>query len=138
MRCGRCENIHYCSRTCQKSDWAEHKPHCGKKIKTKVVDVVPCRQHDDRSSVRSELKRLVGRGKTAAHCMICGDCQEQCPLLRTPSGVHCEDCNHIQLYAPDGFFDNPPRNKYEYLQVCKAMQKRCGGCHVCNRMVSNF
>ena len=27
-RCGRCKSAQYCSTTCQREDWAEHKPEC--------------------------------------------------------------------------------------------------------------
>jgi hypothetical protein len=30
-KCGRCENMYYCSKECQVSDWCEHKKHCIKK-----------------------------------------------------------------------------------------------------------
>jgi hypothetical protein len=26
--CGRCKNVHYCSVTCQRADWAAHKAYC--------------------------------------------------------------------------------------------------------------
>jgi hypothetical protein len=29
MKCSRCKRSHYCSRTCQRSDWNHHKTHCG-------------------------------------------------------------------------------------------------------------
>jgi hypothetical protein len=61
--------------------------------------------HDDRAELRRWLAARVAVGKTEPHCVVCGDVQEQCPLIRTPSGLLCTDCHHIQLHAPDGFFE---------------------------------
>jgi hypothetical protein len=35
--CGRCRQIFYCSVTCQKNNWASHKPSCKKKVITPQV-----------------------------------------------------------------------------------------------------
>eukprot|EP00984_Skeletonema_dohrnii_P011225 scaffold4462_cov119-Skeletonema_dohrnii-CCMP3373.AAC.8 len=37
MYCSRCRSVTYCSRECQKADWAEHKPVCGDMVARKAA-----------------------------------------------------------------------------------------------------
>lgn len=78
--CGKCKNVYYCSRRCQRENWTYHKQRCGKKLKK-----------DSRVTVRDgNLSVLLTNHNTEAlHCACCGGLDF---LKKTREGVLCEQC----------------------------------------------
>ena len=93
--CGRCKNVRYCNKSCQKTHWKEeHKLSCGKTL-PRDDELFPCDVDDDRNEFRKYISSLYD--KTKQHCMICGDTEKECSLRRTKCGILCTDCKRIQL-----------------------------------------
>ncbi len=91
--CGRCKNVRYCNKSCQKTHWKEHKLSCGKTL-PRDDSIFPCDVDDDRIELRRHISSFYD--KTEQHCMICGDTEKGCKLFRTKSGILCADCIYLQ------------------------------------------
>ncbi len=93
--CGKCRNIRYCSNECQKEDWAKHKMSCGDTLpKSKEGKIYTGNDHLNsyRKTHKEQWSHI-----TEPHCMICGDVDSECPLVRTACGILCKECEQIQL-----------------------------------------
>lgn len=94
LKCSTCKTTRYCTRSCQKLDWKEHKKLCSSfaeipKVKGKrsVYRVTP-QQVLYRKATRDYLKDI-----KEPHCAICGDLHK---LIKCCSMLVCEECYHIQ------------------------------------------
>jgi hypothetical protein len=93
--CGKCSNIHYCSVSCQKEDWSLHKQSCGNKLPKSTLGVI-CTKDDNLIEIRQQYKLKYSHIKEP-HCLVCGDTEKECKLVRTVAGIFCEECEYIQL-----------------------------------------
>ena len=99
--CGGCRCAVYCSETCQKKAWPNHKAKCAE------IATFPCDKVCDKwktlnpASVKeyAALRMMMSKvadGGASPRCRICGDTNDETPLRRTRMGVLCTECVEIQ------------------------------------------
>ena len=67
-RCSQCEIAYYCSKTCQKGHWKQHKAACIAAVAAKAEDA---RRERLARAVREKGKDKVEGGEDDALCVIC-------------------------------------------------------------------
>jgi len=67
-RCSQCEIAYYCSKTCQKGHWKQHKAACIAAVAAKAEDA---RRERLARAVREKGKDKVEGGEEDALCVIC-------------------------------------------------------------------
>ena len=67
-RCSQCEIAYYCSRTCQRGHWKQHKASCIAAVAAKADDA---RRERLARAVREKGKHKVEGGEDDALCVIC-------------------------------------------------------------------
>jgi len=95
LKCSRCKCVYYCSQTCQKKDWKEHKKPCDCSTEESVH--YRAKEH----KMVAYLNTLAGA--TERECAICFEKICEKPLALPCQHVYCEIClvEHQMCQAHD-------------------------------------
>lgn len=103
MYCSKCQQVYYCSKECQKTDWNEHKHICGKNIQSDINN----NQSVDVNNIHIEGNMRLQQNIQKAHELY-GD-EIDCEIIYTE-------------YFALTYLDNPDKTKYQTIYqtlVCK-------------------
>jgi len=99
-RCGDCNLIYYCSRTCQRSDWKRHKPECKKK--KKVIDRINTASEEIVNHCLDQIKQCslctknLNDSKLICNsCKLVGYCSSECQ--ENHKSAHQRECDLEKL-----------------------------------------